>query len=103
MVGRDMRSSAVLVLGVACVAAATGCASQAPPPPEAAPVVAPQTVTLAPQPTPKYVEEPVAAPVRGNQPVVIDEGTPTAHGAEELAAVAAAERERRRRAGPATK
>ena len=66
-------------------------------------MVSPQTVTLAPAPTPKHVEEPVAAAVRGNQPVVIDEGTPTAYGADELAAVAAAERERRRRAGPATK
>jgi hypothetical protein len=104
MAGRN-RNPAALVLGVACVVAAAGCASQAASPPQTAepvPVVAPQTVTLAPEPTPKHVEEPVAAAVRGNQPVVIDEGTDYASGAEELAAVAAAERERRRRSAPAT-
>ncbi|HET9767619.1 MAG TPA: hypothetical protein VFS60_12270 [Thermoanaerobaculia bacterium] len=57
---------------------------------------------LSPEPTPQHVEEPVAAAVRSNQPVVIDEGTDTTSAAEELAAAAAAERERRRRSAPAT-
>jgi hypothetical protein len=101
--GGVLRISAAIVLGVACVVASTSCASQpAPQTAEPAPVVAPQTVTPSPAPTPQHVEEPVAAAVRGNQPVVIEEGTNTASGARELAAVAAAERERRRQAGPAT-
>ena len=98
-------AAAAMTLGVACVVAATGCASAPKAPkktPEQAAATAPQTVTPAPAPTPSHVEEPVAATVRGNQPVVIDEGTATASGAQELAAVAAAERERRRKAGPAT-
>ena len=97
-------AAAAVTLGVACVVGAGGCAStpRAPKTPEQAATTAPQTVTPAPAPTPSHVEEPVAATVRGNEPVVIDEGTATASGARELAAVAAAERERRRTAGPAT-
>ena len=97
-------AAAAVTLGVACVVGAAGCASapKAPKRAEQAPTTAPQTVTLAPAPTPAHVEEPVAATVRGNEPVVIDEGTATASGAQELAAAAAAERERRRKAGPAT-
>ena len=91
----------VLTIGAALVVSTAGCAS-APAKPkvaEQAPATAPQTVTPPPAPTPSHVEEPVAAVVRGNQPVVIDEGTATASGAQELAALAAAERERRRTAG----
>lgn len=96
-------AAAAMTLGVACVVGAAGCASapKAPKTAEQAATTAPQTVTPAPAPTPSHVEEPVAATVRGNEPVVIDEGTATASGAQELAAVAAAERERRRKAGPA--
>ncbi len=53
-----------------------------------------------PEPTSPTVEEPVAAAVRGNQPVVIDEGTDQGSGPQGLAAAAAAERERRRQAPP---
>jgi hypothetical protein len=42
----------------------------------------------------------VAVPVRSNQPVVIEEGEPPAPAAKALGEVAAAERERRRLAGP---
>lgn len=104
---RDAKSggwaAAAVTLGVACVVGAAGCASapKAPKRAEQPATTAPQTVTPAPAPTPSHVEEPVAAAVRSNEPVVIDEGTATASGAQELAAVAAAERERRRTAGPA--
>ena len=94
-----------LMVGAACVLGASGCGSAPakarPKTPEQAAATAPQTVTPAPAPTPSHVEEPVAATVRSNEPVVIDEGTATQSGAQELAAVAAAERERRRKAGPA--
>jgi hypothetical protein len=96
--------AAALAVGLPCLAGSLGCAA-APPPARTAeqpPITAPQTVTPAPAPTPRHVEDPVAAIVRGTDPVVIDEGTNHASGAEELAAVAAAERERRRRAGPPT-
>jgi hypothetical protein len=97
-------AAAAVTLGVACAVGVAGCASapKAPKRAEQAATTAPQTVTPAPAPPPSNVEEPVAATVRGNEPVVIDEGTATLSGAQELAAVAAAERERRRKAGPAT-
>ena len=110
MGGRDGRApgtrlwprAAALAVGLPCLAGSLGCGS-APAPAKTAeqpPITAPQTVTLAPAPTPGHVEQPVAAPVRWTDPVVIDEGTNHESGAEELAAVAAAERERRHRAGP---
>jgi len=92
-----------VALGLPCLAGGLGCGSAPAPAKTAAqppPITAPQTVTPAPAPTPSHVEEPVAATVRGTDPVVIDEGTDKRSGAQELAAVAAAERERRRQAGP---
>jgi hypothetical protein len=92
---------AALVAGVTL--AGGGCASpakRAAAPAERA-QVAPQTVTLAPAPTPPTVENPVAAPVRTNEPVVIEEGG-SASGEQSLVAAAAAERERRRTAPPPT-
>ena len=102
------RPAAALVLGAAAVAgvlASAGCASQpkrAATPAEKAQMVAPQTVGLAPAPTPTTVENPVAAPVRTNEPVVIDEGGGGPRGEQTLVAAAAAERERRRSAPPPT-
>ncbi|HEV8237821.1 MAG TPA: hypothetical protein VGS57_00460 [Thermoanaerobaculia bacterium] len=98
-------AAGVVTLGVVCVLGAAGCASapaKAPRSVEQTAATAPQTVTPPPSPPPSHVEDPVAATVRGNEPVVIDEGTANPSGAQELAAAAAAERERRRNAGPAT-
>ncbi len=100
--------AAALALGAAALAGALasgGCASQPkrpPAPTEQAQMVAPQTVTLAPAPTPATVESPVAAPVRNNEPVVIDEGGGGPGGEQTLVAAAASERERRRTAPPPT-
>jgi len=95
-----------LLLAAPCVLLLAACSSAHPPAPRAAgkpgPAVAPQTVTLAPAPTPSTVVDPVPARVPSNQPVVIDEGTDGSEGPQTLAGAAAAERERRREAGPAT-
>lgn len=82
---------------VACASAPKALAKRAD-----APAVAPQTIAPAPAPTPSTVGEPVAAPVRGNEAVVIDEGKADGTGAQDLAEAAAAERQRRRTAAAST-
>lgn len=87
-----------LLLTVACASTSrpapqTGAAVQ----PSTTP---PQTITAPPSPAPATTEEPVAAPVRGTKPIVIDEGTDESSAPPTLAAAAAAERERRRDAPP---
>lgn len=77
------------------------CASTGPTAPK--PVAAaqePQTVSAPPTPASMPTDEPVAAKVRGTEPVVIEEGKPLDDG-QDLVAAAAAERERRRTAPPA--
>ena len=98
---------AALLLAAAIAAVAGGCthrgrnaASQDPPPQPAAP---PQTVTpAAPSPPPPAVEDPVPARLRTNEAIVIEEGGRQPSGERGLAAVAAAERTRRRETGSAT-
>lgn len=105
VVGSVARLRALLAAGlVASPLALLACASapKAPPKEAGAPTVTPQTIAPAPAPTPSTVGEPVAAPVRGNEPVVIDEGKAEGAGEQDLATAAAAERQRRRTAAAST-